>query len=293
MSQLFLGLDGGASSSKWCVINELGEKISEGKSGPVDGHIYRDESRVRLIKLLREIRSTILSEISAAHIGLTGSPESSEDQIELKNCFKEFLGVSRLTIENDVYLGYRTTFGDQFGLFLYAGTGSIIVYRETDGRLNRIGGWGYLLGDEGAGYWIGREAIRETLRAMEEGQTSSLSALIMEVSGGRSWDKIKRFVYSTSRENIASLAKPVLQAAESGSEEAKQVVVKAGMELSGLIKRAQQVLDIDSYPIAFSGGIATASSILKEVIEKEIGQEVMIFSGDTALTAAKAAKSMS
>ena len=128
---------------------------------------------------------------------------------------------------------------------------------------------------------------------MEEGQTSSLSALIMEVSGGRSWDKIKRFVYSTSRENIASLAKPVLQAAESGSEEAKQVVVKAGMELSGLIKRGQQVLDIDSYPIAFSGGIATASSILKEVIEKEIGQEVMIFSGDTALTAAKAAKSMS
>ena len=47
MSQLFLGLDGGASSSKWCVINELGEKISEGKSGPVDGHIYREETKAR------------------------------------------------------------------------------------------------------------------------------------------------------------------------------------------------------------------------------------------------------
>lgn len=291
MSQFFLGLDGGASSSKWCVINVFGEKIFEGKSGPVDGHIYREESKVRLAKLLREIRNIVPYEISAAHVGLTGSPESFEDQIELKDCFKEFLGVSRLTIENDVYLGYRTAFGDEFGLFLYAGTGSILVYRETNGKLNRIGGWGYLLGDEGAGYWIGREAIRETLRSMEEGRTSSLSDLIMEASGGDSWDKIKRFVYSTSRENIASLAKPVLQVAESGSEEAKQVVVRAGLELSGLIKRAQKVLGDDSYPIAFSGGIATASSILKAVIEREVGQEVRILSGDTALTAALVAKS--
>lgn len=291
MSQFFLGLDGGASSSKWCVINVFGEKIFEGKSGPVDGHIYREESKVRLAKLLKEIRNTVPYEISAAHVGLTGSPESFEDQIELKDCFKEFLGVSRLTIENDVYLGYRTAFGDEFGLFLYAGTGSILVYRETNGKLNRIGGWGYLLGDEGAGYWIGREAIRETLRAMEEGRRSSLSDLIMEASGGDSWDKIKRFVYSTSRENIASLAKPVLQVAESGSEEAKQVVVRAGLELSGLIKRAQKVLDEDSYPIAFSGGIATDSSILKAVIEREVGQEVRILSGDTALTAALVAKS--
>ncbi|MGA1159385.1 MAG: N-acetylglucosamine kinase [Candidatus Nanopelagicaceae bacterium] len=291
MSQFFLGLDGGASSSKWCVINVFGEKICEGKSGPVDGHIYREESKVRLAKLLKEIRNTVPYEISAAHVGLTGSPESFEDQIELKDCFKEFLGVSRLTIENDVYLGYRTAFGDEFGLFLYAGTGSILVYRETNGKLNRIGGWGYLLGDEGAGYWIGREAIRETLRAMEEGRRSSLSDLIMEASGGDSWDKIKRFVYSTSRENIASLAKPVLQVAESGSEEAKQVVVRAGLELSGLIKRAQKVLDEDSYPIAFSGGIATDSSILKAVIEREVGQEVRILSGDTALTAALVAKS--
>lgn len=293
MSKVFLGIDGGASSAKWCLVNESGQMISEGISGPIDGHIYREESRERLLLFLREIRESVSSEIAAAHIGLTGSPENSEDQIELKNCFKEILGVSRLMIENDVFLGYRTAFGDQFGLFLYAGTGSILVYRETNGRLNRFGGWGYLLGDEGAGYWIGREAIRETLRAMEEGRKSPLSDFVMEFSGGHNWDKIKRFVYSTSRENIARLAKPVLQAAETGNEEAKQVIVKAGLELSGLIKRAKKVLDIESHPIVFSGGIANASTILKEVIEREIGQEVKIFSGDTALTAAKAAKSMS
>ncbi|MFM8383665.1 MAG: hypothetical protein ACKN96_01580, partial [Actinomycetota bacterium] len=91
MSKVFLGIDGGASSAKWCVISESGEKISEGKSGPIDGHIYRDESRERLSLLLREIRSSTSSEIVAAYVGLTGAPESPGDQVGLKTLFGEAL----------------------------------------------------------------------------------------------------------------------------------------------------------------------------------------------------------
>ena len=291
MSKVFFGIDGGASSAKWCVINESGDKISEGKSGPIDGHIYRDESKERLSLLLREIRNSTSSEIVAGHVGLTGAPESPGDQVGLKTLFSEVLGVSRLTIENDVYLGYRAAFGKEFGLFLYAGTGSILVYRSNDGEINRIGGWGYLLGDEGAGYWIGRESIRETLRGMEEGRRSVLSAFVFEVSGGASWDKIKRFVYSTSREKIAGLANPILKAAEAGDEDAKEIATQAGLELAGLVKRAEKVLNRNDYPITFSGGIASASPIVKKAIEQEIGREISLFSGDTAFAAAKLARS--
>lgn len=291
MSKVFLGIDGGASSAKWCVVNESGEKVFEGKSGPIDGHVYRAESRERLSLLLREIRSSIPSEICAAHVGLTGSPESTDNQIELKTLFGETLGVIRLTVENDVHLGYRATYGTDCGLFLYAGTGSILVYRGNDGEINRIGGWGYLLGDEGAGYWIGREAIRETLSAMEEGRISGLSDFVFEASGGNSWDKIKRFVYSNSREKIAELAHPVLQAAETGEVDARQVAIRAGLELAGLVKRVERVLNKRNYPITFSGGIAFASSIVKEVVEEEVGREVGLFSGDTAFTAANLARS--
>lgn len=291
MSKVFLGIDGGASSAKWCVVNESGEKISEGKSGPIDGHIYRDESKERLSHLLKEIRRSFASEFAAVHVGLTGAPESPGDQVGLKTLFGEALGVSRLTIENDVYLGYRAAFGSEFGLFLYAGTGSILVYRSNDGEINRIGGWGYLLGDEGAGYWIGREAIRQTLSAMEEGGKSSLSAIVSDLAGGASWDKIKRFVYSTSREKVAGLAHPVLRAAESGSEEAREIAVKAGLELAGLVKRVERVLNKNNYPITFSGGIASASSIMKKVIEQEVGRDVSLFAGDTAFTAANLARS--
>jgi N-acetylglucosamine kinase-like BadF-type ATPase len=44
-----------------------------------------------------------------------------------------------------------------------AGTGSISLARAADGRAGRAGGWGYLLGDEGGGFWLGREAIAALL----------------------------------------------------------------------------------------------------------------------------------
>lgn len=291
MSRIYLGIDGGASSAKWCLVGESGEKLAEGKFGPIDGHIYRSESRDRLSNFLENIRSSTQYDIEGAHVGLTGSPESSDEQFELRKMFKEVLGVKNLTLENDVHLGYRAAFGDSSGLFLYAGTGSILIYQGIDGRLNRIGGWGYLLGDEGAGYWIGKEVIRSTLRALEEGRESPLSKFVFEAAQGTSWDKIKRFVYSTSREQIAQLAQPLLLAAESGSEDAKQIAINAGLELASLVRRAKRILGTDGQLITFSGGIAMASSIVRGVIEDEIGQKISLFSGDTALTAAQMARS--
>lgn len=56
-------------------------------------------------------------------------------------------------------------------IVLVAGTGSVSMsFRKTQGRFtrtSRAGGWGYLLGDDGSGYGIGREALRLALRASD------------------------------------------------------------------------------------------------------------------------------
>jgi N-acetylglucosamine kinase-like BadF-type ATPase len=54
------------------------------------------------------------------------------------------------------------------GILIIAGTGSNIIGRAPDGSLHHAGGWGPILGDEGAGYWIGLEAIRAALRAQDQ-----------------------------------------------------------------------------------------------------------------------------
>lgn len=290
MSKTFLGVDGGASSGKWCLIDEAGTKLEESVEAPIDGHIYRAESRSRLAQFLTTVKSNIKTQPSAAHMGLTGAPETLEAQREIRDLFSSVFGEIPLAIENDVFLGYRAAFGDEAGIFLYAGTGSIVVYREASGSLKRVGGWGYLLGDEGGGYWIGREGIRKTLLALESSEQIELSKLVFEHAGGRDWDSIKRFVYSSSREQIASLALPILALAEAGNKEAGEIANNAGFELAGLVTRTEKIIGAKSARVIFSGGVANTGNLIKKSLEFELGRGIEKFSGETAYQAALLAR---
>lgn len=290
MSKTFLGVDGGASSGKWCLLDEAGTKLEENVGAPIDGHIYRVESRSRLTQFLTTVKSSIETQPSAAHIGLTGAPETLEAQREIRELFSFVFGEIPLVIENDVFLGYRAAFGDEAGIFLYAGTGSIVVYREASGSLKRVGGWGYLLGDEGGGYWIGREGIRKTLLALENNEQIELAKVIFEHAGGRDWDSIKRFVYSSSREQIASLALPILTLAEAGNKEAGEIANIAGVELAFLVKRTEKKLNSKGLRVIFSGGIASDFNLVTRALEVELGRTIESFSGDTAYQAALIAR---
>ena len=72
------------------------------------------------------------------------------------------------------------------GVAVLAGTGSIALARSADGREARSGGWGYLLGDEGGAYWLGRQAITAYLRWLEgRGPAGVLVDLVQEAVGRR------------------------------------------------------------------------------------------------------------
>ena len=169
---LSLGIDGGSSSAKWTLIDQSGAIKSKGSSNPIDGHLYRVESQEKMEKFLLELRQE-LGNLNPDHItiGITGL--GSVKKIE-EYFLKAFPG-AKLSIGTDVALAYRSEFKDGEGIYLYAGTGSIAVHITKTGEEISIGGWGYLLGDEGAGYWIGREALRHLMTQIEE--LSSLDEL--------------------------------------------------------------------------------------------------------------------
>ena len=60
--------------------------------------------------------------------------------------------------------------GVEHGIAVISGTGSVAWGRTPDGRTARAGGWGYLLGDEGSGYWVARQAVRHALELADRGE---------------------------------------------------------------------------------------------------------------------------
>ncbi|GJN71402.1 hypothetical protein PLICBS_005467 [Purpureocillium lilacinum] len=111
---------------------------------------------------------------SAAWVGMAGYERPALSPLidaALADLLKLRVGQG-LRVTADIDLLPTTVAEDQSldaAVVLVAGTGSVAMSyaRAKDGgfaRSARAGGWGYLLGDDGGGYGLGREALRRALR---------------------------------------------------------------------------------------------------------------------------------
>jgi glucosamine kinase len=283
-----LGIDGGASATKWALLREDGTFV-EGSSLPIDGHIYRSESKDRMLKVLQEIKKNIGNvKISAIYAGITGIGTESVSATEglIGGVFSE----SDVTVVIDMVLGYQAHFPLGEGIFLYSGTGSIAIHMTNDGELIRSGGWGYLLGDEGGGYWIGMQAIRHALSQIDRKiPLNELSIMVMSALSAENWDEVKAFVYSQDRSAIAALAPIVMGASVQGSEAAKGILESSAKHLAGLVKQIDSLIGLPLRPVIFGGGVKEAGPLLINVIEQGIGRSVKLSDVNMARRAAELA----
>jgi N-acetylglucosamine kinase-like BadF-type ATPase len=87
-------------------------------------------------------------------------------------------------VVNDALIALVAGAGENPGVVLVAGTGSIAYGRDARGRAARAGGWGYLLGDEGSGFWIGRRALLSVVRHADgRGPFTMLTELVLRHMG--------------------------------------------------------------------------------------------------------------
>ena len=95
--------------------------------------------------------------------------EVPEGKQVLERVLGRLLPGCRVTVVHDTRLVLAAA-GLEAGIALIAGTGSVAYGRANNGREAMAGGWGWLLGDEGSGAWLVREAAREVLRRADAGE---------------------------------------------------------------------------------------------------------------------------
>ena len=140
------------------------------------------------------------------------------------------------------------------GIALISGTGSIAFGRSEDGRTKRCGGWGYLLGDEGSGYGVGRSALAHALRDLETEavwRPDSLTEAIVSALGAKCVTDVTKAVYTSddSRSFIASLSRIVAVKGEEGEKNAEAILDGAASELAELVARTVDLVDGTMSPI--------------------------------------------
>jgi len=247
---MILGVDAGGTATR-AVLVRGGAVVERTESKPLNALLDTGVAE-RLAGLVRE------SGAELAGIGLPGL-RGEAAVAELQSQISRRVD-ARVAVADDAEIARLGAFNGRPGIVVVAGTGSIALGCDGRGRRARAGGHGYLLGDEGGGYWLGREALRAALRSRERsGPKTRLETVLPEGLGG-DLDRLLREVYAApaDRTGLARLV-PIVVAAAQDDEVAQALLGEATDHLVALARVLERRLG--PLPIAPVGGVFGASAI--------------------------------
>jgi N-acetylglucosamine kinase len=279
--RLFLGVDGGQSSTTVLIGDESGRVLGTGEAGPCN-HAGAEEGRARFERAVNEGLQAACARagleaatvrFESACFGMSGGAEDKQAMLE------GTLRAEHLIVTTDAAIALSGATATGQGIAAIAGTGSIAFGRNAAGRTARTGGWGYIFGDEGSGFDMARQALRAALR-MEEGwgPPTSLRQALLDSTGSRNVNEALHLFYTAEwpRRRVAALASLADAAAAEGDAVAMVILNRAGVELAMLVAavRSQLWKPGDDVDVAYIGGVFKSRTVLERfrgLVELEPG----------------------
>lgn len=280
--RLYLGIDGGQSSTTALIGDESGRILGEGRAGPCN-HAAAGEGRRKFqAAITQSLGEASLAAgvqdpvFAAACLGLSGGPDDKEA------LSKELIRAERYLITHDASVALAGATGGEPGIIVIAGTGSIAFGRNAEGKEARAGGWGYIFGDEGSAFDIVRQAVRAALRHEEGwGPKTGLREILLEASGARDANQLLHCLYTDEypRDRVAGWATLIDQAARNGDAGAGEILAGAAQALATLAAAVRrQLFPSDAgVDVRYSGGVFGSEALLarfRMLVELEEGSTV-------------------
>jgi N-acetylglucosamine kinase-like BadF-type ATPase len=173
---VYLGIDGGGSKTAFVLEDESGKIIGRAETGPSNWlSAGKEEAGRNIAAGIRQLNS--VPDVVGSGFAGAGRPEGIQF---FKDSLSALLPKAKIFVETDAFISYIGAIGLEPGVLLIAGTGSIAIGRRADGSMVRVGGWGPIFGDEGSGFWIGREVIQAALRANDAGAEPDFVSSVCE-----------------------------------------------------------------------------------------------------------------
>jgi N-acetylglucosamine kinase-like BadF-type ATPase len=238
MDDLYLGVDGGQSSTTAIIGDASGRVLGIGRGGPCD-HVKTGDGRAKFENAIRGCLGLAAEQAGldvatlrfrAACLGFSGGPKDKDALV------RELVASDGYDITNDGLIALEGATGGAPGIIVVAGTGSIAFGRNARGETGRAGGWGYVYGDEGGGFDITREAVRAALRLEERwGPATTLRDKLLAATGAENANDLMHRFYTTDypRPMIAGFSKLVDEAARDGDRIAIDILQRAAQHLAG------------------------------------------------------------
>jgi N-acetylglucosamine kinase-like BadF-type ATPase len=270
-----LGIDAGGTKTVCLLADERGTILAEGR-GP--GANLHAAGELAVEKVLHEVMEEAIGDrdVAPAGICLGIAGVDREDEMRTVRAIMRRIGhKSRVLVVNDALIALVAGARDAPGIVIISGTGSIAYGRNVNGEAARAGGWGHMVGDEGSGYWIGREAVSAVMRAADgRGPATRLGESILAHFGVSDVSRLPRIVYDREvpRMSVAALGPIVETAAENGDAVAMRILERAVDELVAASRSVATRLEMrgDAFTFYLSGGVFRVVPSITAVLPRRL-----------------------
>lgn len=269
-----LVVDGGATGTDvaLCVDGQIAARVELPSVKPLRGELRTDQLCLMLGSFLGA--HTAVDEVDAALdgviIGMAGV-WSERERYEYGDAFvtawAQYVSTDHvpLVLLSDAELLLTSAFGTDVGAVLIGGTGSMMLMRDADGLLQRVGGWGHAVDDAGGGYWFGRRAIGAVARMLDGRGPETL--LIRPVANllrvdADDHDAVRDALRRADPSRMARLAQAVLYYADEGDAVAIDIRREGARELALLLQNVPANVDVVLYGSLFE------SEAYRELVER-------------------------
>jgi N-acetylglucosamine kinase-like BadF-type ATPase len=270
-----LGIDAGGTKTVCQLADAEGNVLAETRS---TGANLQAAGELQVEKVLHEVMEEAIGDRpivpAVICLGIAGV-DRPDDAAVVRAIMKRIGYKARVLVVNDALVALEAGAAGQPGIVIISGTGSISYGRNARGEAARAGGWGYVLGDEGSGYWIGRAALRAVLReADRRGDKTALTPILLQHFGVSEAQELIHEVYHTNLKPaaIGALARGVAAAFAQGDQVAIGILRGAANELESSALSVARRLEMigTSFVFILGGGIFRAIPWLEQELTRRL-----------------------
>ncbi len=280
---MILSLDGGATKTVAIVFDDDNFEISGiGVSGPSNfASINPRTASKNISKAINDalnVSGTDIRKLKKGIFGIAGIGDSKEFNEMGEKIVNDVTGRKDFLKFNDGVLAYTLANLNEEGIVFAGGTGSVAFYYKN-GKLGRLGGWNWFVGDDGSASWISKRALN--LATMEYDNIYPEGKIIKAAENyfGNEFREVIAFLEKhQDKRKIAGFAPYISALAKEGYQPALSIFRESSEYVRKLI--LSNIQNFAKAPkISLVGGTMLAGSFYTDMITKDFESEVEIFYG--------------
>ncbi|MCT2582627.1 N-acetylglucosamine kinase [Actinophytocola gossypii] len=291
-----VGVDVGGTSTRALAVRPDGTVHGRGTAGGGNPNSHpTDLAAKRVAEAVRDALAGA-PRVRACVLGMAGESKFTDPAVvaAFETALDQVGVTGPVTVVSDAEVAFASATSEPTGTVVIGGTGAVAARIVDHRKASWIDGWGWLLGDEGSAYWIGREAVRVTLRTLQLAEPPGplARAVLTEALPTLSdvdTKTVNHLITAANAEPPIRLARfaSTVSALAATDPAAADIVTRAAEHLAAIAQTARQP-DEDT-PIVLAGSVIGPESPVGAALRARLAsltEAPVLFAPDGALGAA-------